>query len=351
MAQTLLEEMIMKRTTQLLFATLALGLLPHAAHAQLTNGSIGLTLFQVSEDGAVTRTTDTDLGKALNGAQCANAANVMLSFTTTNVPASILFLDLWVGTPSEDCAATASRTPGDTRICTHLTSAPVIDATDGSFVVSLADLVTDSTACNVGGSEVALDLWALATGESETTGDISTTQYGYVEFAVDPTAPAAPVPNETTSSGDTGISISWPAVGETDVTYRAYIDAGAGSCEASTLTAGSAAPVDDPTYSSRRTGSDARGISLSGADLGLADGQSALVAITAVDANDNESVLSETVCITRVPTAGFCDVYSADTGEPCPQGCSVSRRPGDMPSTLWLGLGMSFVLLRRRSRR
>ncbi|NOY92179.1 MAG: hypothetical protein GXP55_13365 [Deltaproteobacteria bacterium] len=343
----------MTRTVPSLLMAVALGLAPRPAAAQFTSGNITLTLFQVMEDGVVTRTSDTDLGKALNGIQCDNAANVMLNFTTNNVPSAILFLDLWVGTPSEDCSVTESRTPGDRRICSHLPQDPVIDATDGSFSVSLADLIAGSTACDTGGSEVSLFLWALATGESETTGDITTAQYGFVQFAVDPTPPAAPVPNETASSGDTAISITWPAVGEIDVTYRAYVDTASGSCEATTLVAGAPAPVDVTGIISRRTGSDARSISLNGASLGLTDRQSAAVAITAVDANDNESPISQIVCITRVPTAGFCDVYAADTGESCPQGCSVSP-PGTSPSPLPLLVPFALIALglsRRRSRR
>jgi len=348
----LLEWKTMTRTVLLLLAVFVLELAPRPAAAQLTSGNIALSMYQVTEGGVVTRTTATELGKALNAAQCADAANVDVGFTTTNAPSGILFVDLWVGTPSEDCSTAVSRVPGDMRICTHLTPDPTLDATDGSFTVSLADLIAGSTACTTGGSEVSLNLWALATGETETTGTITADQFGYIQFSVDPTAPAAPVPNQTTASGDTGISITWPAAAETDVTYRAYVDSASGSCETGTLTAGAAAPVGDPTIPSQSTGSDASGITLSAADFGLEDGQSALVAITSVDANDNESVLSQTVCVTRVPSAGFCDVYAADSGEPCPQGCAVSQPgAGGSPLPLLPLLALVLGLARRRSRR
>jgi hypothetical protein len=99
---------------------------------------------------------------------------------------------------------------------------------------------------------------------------------------------------------------------------------------------------------SRETIDQATSVAIRTSDIGLEVGESATVYVVSVDAARNESVLSAPVCITRVPTAGFCQAWEDAEGEPCPSSCAAM---GASPaSVLWLAglLSLLCVSYRRR---
>lgn len=330
--------------------------LPAAASAQ-TPGSIPVILTEVSVSGAVTRDVDVELNKSLNALDCASASEVVLTFRTQDTPAGTTFVDIWRGDAGVDCLPTTARQAGDGRVCEHLAADPMLDATDGNFTITLADLLLNSSACSDGQPDISLNLWVFATGSTESTGEVTTAQYGFTSFGVDPSPPIVPVPKEDALAGDTGVSVGWEDASEALVTTVLYIDTNTGvDCAggSSLVFAGAEAPVTGDTIVVQETSQGATSKTINPQDIGLMTGESAVVGLSAVDLNDNASVISTTICVTRIETAGFCDLYSADSGESCPDGCSVSA-PGaesgaPYPLAAVATLGFVALLRRRRNR-
>lgn len=328
--------------------------LPATASAQ-TQGSVSVVLTQVSVSGTVTRDVDIELNKALNSLDCASSDEVVLTFRTQDTPAGTTFVDLWRADAGVDCLPATARQTGDGRVCTHLTPDPTLDTTDGNFTITLTDLLLDSSACSDGQPDVDLNLWVFATGSTESTGEAVATQYGFATFGIDPTAPTVPIPNTTELSGDTGVSIGWDDAGEAFVTNTLYIDTNvAAGCAggSSIVVPGAAVPTDTTAITVQTTSQGATGAMVDPEAIGLAVGESAVVGIAAVDINDNASVISATVCVTRIETAGFCDLYNASATDECPKSCSVSApgAGGASPSPFAAFAAIGFLALLRRRR-
>lgn len=88
---------------------------------------------------------------------------------------------------------------------------------------------------------------------------------------------------------------------------------------------------------------------------GLDDGSGYTVLIAAYDAYGNVGTFSETVCGTPVPVRTFWEQYCSDNPDAC-HACGLCSVQVDdttplVPAFLGAGLGVSALVLRRRSRR
>ena len=341
--------------SRLLVASLLLALaLPSAASAQ-TQGDVVVTLVEVLQGETVIREDEEDLNRSLGATECADMENVTLRFRAQPVTAGTMFVDVWVGSSSQDCFTADARSTGDMRVCTHLMPDPMLDSDDGIFNITLAELLQDSSACNDGQPDVELNLWVFATGDTETTGEVSPGGYGFTTFGVDPTPPPVPSPSASSATGDTGIPVRWGDVGEANTEYFVYVDTNtdAGCAAGSAVLVPGELPPELPIdgVSRQRTGIDDTSANLNGESLGLAFGESALVGVVAVDQADNESALSSLVCITRVESLGFCGVYEGMGEESCPSGCSAGRGGRDGAGLAALLSSMGLLVMARRRRR
>jgi MYXO-CTERM domain-containing protein len=326
-------------------ATLSLAF-PSPAVAQ-TQGGISITLVSVSQNGTEIRDMgdNTFATRGYNAAECAVSDSITTEFTVTNLPTGTTFVDAWLGNGTQDCSTETARQTGNGRVCVHLEADPTV--TTNSVTLSLTEMLDpDDSACDsTPNTGATYTLWFFATGSTETTSTVTSAQYGYVSFRMDVVAPAVPTPTATSLSGGESVRISWGALAaETNPNYRIFIDDTVMTCDgAGQYMAGDPAPATADQEGTPAT----QNVSLTG----LAEGASAMVFVSAVDQSENESVLSAGVCVTRVPTVGFCEALEG-SGQPCTNSC-VAGAPGSRPvrETWWFAVAVAALALRRRSRR
>jgi hypothetical protein len=160
-------------------------------------------------------------------------------------------------------------------------------------------------------------------------------------------------------NGESRVALEWSAAANATSTtdYRAYFDTSIGAdptCANSVLKEGDVGPEPD-NQDTFRTGYD-KGLSAKLTDLdskGVAIGDYVAAAVTTKDIANNNSTMSEVVCIKRVQTDGFLDVCGRDPN--CKdqfQTCSLRQgtRRGALSAAglLLLGLGIAFAIRRRR---
>lgn len=296
-------------------------------------------------------------GQPISQAEC--AANTPIPLQLTNVPFSMLqsrFISVWRGTPtSAACNMAANRRPvaGAMPICTFVTSFP-IDST--MMQVNLGAGTAFGGECDTNSSQ---EFWFLTVPAAEDNStDVPSGEFTFASIPIelDPTAPDAPT-ELSEGAGDRQIEISWTnPTSATDVkSARVYVDtmgcdASGGVIEGGMLIAGEAPPDDlDPeTFGAVRTAQ------LNGETLGLDIGEYAAVGVTLVDRANNESVLSNIVCIQRVEVRGFWDAYCAERGlsaDDCRQRYGCAARPGARGSFgAVLVVGAVFVAFARRKK-
>ncbi len=165
-----------------------------------------------------------------------------------------------------------------------------------------------------------------------------------------PAAPTSPSP----SSGESTLGLSWKGASNSLVgtKYRVYYEVSGGNggeagptCGAGALMAGAPPPAADSA--AVESGAVVRGSTVSGKSdtldgldrLGVAIGDEVAAAVATVDIADNESVLSEVVCIERVETEGFYERYQMQGGTGLDT-CSAHAQ-GRTP---WTSLGALSVL-------
>jgi hypothetical protein len=183
---------------------------------------------------------------------------------------------------------------------------------------------------------------------TDTTTDVTATNYFSFSIGLDFVAPDAPMVSD--AAGDRQIGLAWTnSTTETLTGANVYVDTSVDCMGTSTtLVEGMAVPATlEPTATV--SGSSPTSRVLDGQTLGLAIGESALVAVTVLDTARNESVFSNVACIERVTVAGFWDAYCAEHGltlEECRQrysGCAAL--PGRRPlGWIWL-VGIAALLL------
>jgi hypothetical protein len=205
------------------------------------------------------------------------------------------------------------------------------------------------------------EFWLLAVPAAE---DNSTNvpsgefTFGSLLIELDPTGPEAPSDLEP-GAGDRQIEISWTnPTSATDVnSANVYVDLAGCNADGEVIAGGAlmagAAPPEsiDP----QAINGAVRTAQLDGETLGIEFGEFAAVAVTLVDRANNESVLSNVVCIQRVEVRGFWDAYCAERGmdpEACREQYGCAAQPGTRGTHVGLALvlGVMFVTIARRKK-
>jgi hypothetical protein len=126
-------------------------------------------------------------------------------------------------------------------------------------------------------------------------------------------------------------------------------NASSGDCGSDVLTpGGSAAGLPSRIRRKEVNGATASGLDLGPGDI---DGDSAAIAVIAVDEAGNESLLSDLACVRVVPTESFWDRYQqgdAAVEEGCP---CTALGPAQLQSAWPVGLSLSLIALSARRRR
>ncbi|MBX7190865.1 MAG: hypothetical protein K1X94_02350 [Sandaracinaceae bacterium] len=296
----------------------------------------------------------------LSFAEC--EANEPIRMVITNAPydatgVTRLEWDLWqggTGTAGANCqTATNRRATTSAAVCAHRTawSGGQITTTMPTLEFRPQELFPDGCNGTAQGTYVFYVLAVSAPGD--TTTDVTANHHFAFNVALDFEAPEAPTVED--AAGDRQIAVEWTnAATETLAGARVYVDTSA-ACGASTLLVeGSAAP-SSLTPAATVTGSAPTTADIDGADLGLAVGESAPMAVTVLDTARNESVLSNVACLERVPVEGFWDGYCREhmlSTDECRQRYSGCTAMPGLPSQRQLALlalaALGLVVARRR---
>lgn len=312
----------------------------------VTFAALTLHVTGISGPGG-TRDNATEIAWGVNLADCLDPSSTTI---TVRVDEAIEEgLDLWVSAGG-DCAVTSART-GDGATCFDIgRNVDDLDG-DGELTVTLAELAAgDVDACAAtasGGATVRL--WVFDSGQESTTGELGDIATGDVELKVDPVPPDAPEITSDDGSGATAVAVAWDEPTDGDAAALEYLllgEAAGPGCTSSevTLRAGEAAPEGAVLLASV-TGATRASVDPSTDELGLADGDAMLVGVVATDPAGNVSVVSSLVCITREPTAGYCDVLEEE-GHACAAGCAIAGSDATL-----LGAIPLLALLAWRTRR
>lgn len=293
-------------------------------------------------------------------------ANEPISMVLTGAPYDAtgmtrLVWDLWqggTGSTGADCQTATNRrtSTGATAVCTHRPDwdGGQITTTMPTLELRPQELFPDGCTTSTQGTYVFYVLAVSAT--NDTTTDVAATGYFSFSIALDFVAPTAPMVED--AAGDRQIVLEWTnETTETLSSARVYVDTSAPCGESTVLVAGEAPPSTISPVATV-TGSAPTTANLDGADLGLAVGETASVAVTVLDLARNESVLSNVACIERVPVEGFWDAYCAERGlttaECSARYSSCAALPG-RGSRSALGalalLGVALLVSRRRASR
>ena len=349
----------------LALALLALAL-PSVGHAQLT-------VALVSIDGETMRP---ELIRGVNAAHCESNAELVFQIGTTMMP--VLNVDVWHSNGTDaDCTSTTDRSMDPAvRRCVNVGT---VATNRGELRFNVADLAeTASSMCE---SDRTPYTFLFVDSSTTVTGELPAGRFGSIEVIFDAQPPSPPTVTRTEVSGSGNVPIGWEPVGPDNsnqpMRYQVYrLDGGCGSTPdvdagtdagPMTMDAGIDADMDDAGMDDAGTddaGMDDAGMDDAGMDDaggGVGSGSAALTAqgsittgnsasvpapgayvVRTVDFSNNESADSEIVCVTEVPTVGFCDIREGG----CPDGCSAgSTRAGGTAAVLvFLGL----VLARRR---
>jgi len=252
-------------------------------------------------------------------------------------PVSDVFL--WVGKAGAQCEQLAQR--NETQgLCAEVPGEPGNPRPVGSNFLITGLFLQDLIDARAGGAEIVTcnssglrgTEYQIFVFREAPTGDVAAANYGVAKFFVDVEAPNPPQVN-TNPQRQGVFTISW---GEPDPpddiqTWEFY-----------------SSDVDDAATAEPlgiTASLDKRSQSISAAQLGLEEGESAYVFMNAFDMafvsdprGGNGSELSEGVMVTFVPVEGYCDA-SGQCG-----GCSVSPMTlmgGDPSSIAWI-LGLVF---------
>jgi len=294
--------------------------------------------------------------------ECEN--NDPITFVVTNAPYDAtgmtrLVWDLWQGGTGMTGAACETATnrravSGSTAVCTNRS------AWDGGQIASSMptleirpqQLFPDGCTTSSQGTYVFYVLAVNARGD--TTTDVAATAFFSFSVALDFVPPEAPTVED--AAGDRQIVLEWSnAAAETLSSARVYVDTTV-PCDESTLLVAGEAPPSTLSPAATVNGSAPTTANLDGADLGLAVGDTAAVAVTVLDLARNESVLSNVACIERVPVAGFWDAYCAEQGlstDDCRtrySGCAALPGRGARSAMAALALVAAALVLTRRRR-
>ncbi len=306
----------------------------------------------------------TDIDKPISNDQC--EANVKVKFEVTNGnPSKYLFV--MVGS---DCDQ--DRTELTTDSCTRVLGQSIEGRAEIPISVGVKDL-----GIKCGTSEGDYTVYFLG-HSSESEERQATTDFATVTIEVDTTGPPAPT-DVKGGQGESSIPVTWEFGGvEVEsfwVYYEAVSSCPGGSilctfspgCTPSIDAAVSVSDTDDAGVTTGQTtgqenplaalaaakyeeaSSSSRKFDLKGV---ISVGQTAAVAVVAIDEAGNRSQVSNVACIEGIATVGFCEMNEGRGGK-CESGCSVSRgpgaNPGRLPAALLVLLAVAWISLRRRN--
>jgi hypothetical protein len=332
------------------------------AHAQDTSTQLPLQLTAIVGPSG-TRIKAEDLNRGINLLDCENPASSWVEFTLLPGSQSVTAVDVWVGIGNETCQTSNSRTP-PTQTCRRITymqigtavgSAP--DPGTSTIAIGLDAIPSDETFpfCT-STSPSTLNFFFVAelenfTGESSS---LAADDWVTISVGVDAGPPDPPAVKSTEYGGDRQVTVEWErvSVGTETITYKVYIenDGCDPNAASGALVPGERPPLDLPAgIIVKEAGQDTASYSISITEIGLELGESATVYVTSMDMARNESVLSEPICVTRVPTAGFCAAWEASEGTECPSSCSTLATSAS--SVAWLSALLALLALITRRRR
>jgi len=300
-------------------------LFPALAQAQET---ISVTLISV--EGRSDINADTEFSaQPISSAECLADIDITVDFRSIDNTATLI--DVWRGT-GNDCSDATQRS-GDTATCTSLSELN-FNVNGSTDITGQSYSVGSLVPCEDGEHTI----YFLAAESAMFTGDV--TSYGSFTIQVDITPPSAPT-NLSANDGENSITLTWDATADTDVDhFELYYELGGCSSSALGMSENSEVPAGTLTVDTN-VGSSLSTYMVTPDDVGLEVGGEITLGLVAVDDAYNRSVLS-IACATRVTTDGFCDVYAAQTGQSCPQDCTVGA-PG-LPTSKG-GAGLVFLVI------
>jgi len=310
--------------------------------------------------------------KTINYQDC--IANDSLGLTLTGVSGLTSgHFDIYASQNGQNCASSSVRNtaPND---CWHVAEIPLNASGDTTALtanVRTQDIVGHvnidtgmGTAANCDGTSAQLQGVTLQL-TSQTDAAQNMNPVDSLVLKVDTWRPDPPT-NLSAEGGDKALLLSWTVSESTDVlNYRIYCElaganmdqtgdtAGGATGDATTCTApdlASGANPEDPNASleAYRRGSDLGAMATSGTAENL--GQNDVLfacGVSAIDKNLNVGNLSELVCGTPVPTAGYYQLYRDAGGNAGGSYCSFGRAPASSGATLVLPFAALGLLVRR----
>ena len=309
--------------------------------------------------------------------------NANIEFEIDGVPSDRESIDVYLG---EGCNST-SRNDDTTNRCTYVGNFKAGLSKGLSLVLMAEQLMGEDCETE---KEDTPKLWFLAVKTQAGSEDVGT-NYGMLStLRLDTRRPNAPT-NVEGGTGEKQIPVEWDTSDSDLEGFVVLIDpqpstggggaagsagssgaAGSGDEDGGMDAAPSPAPSGGGNASSGECGSDvltpggsADGLpsrirrksvneaTATGLDLGPGDidGDSAAIAVIAVDEAGNESTLSSLACVKVVPTESFWDRYqqdeaAVDGGCPC-----AALGPAQLESAWPVGLSLSLIALSTRRRR
>jgi MYXO-CTERM domain-containing protein len=270
----------------------------------------------------------------VNATQCDTESSVELEVQLGGT-GSLSQVFVWVGGGAANCQTRESRN-GANPTCSQVGNGPKLLEANRVITFPLSELTgTGNGRVNCGGSPPQGDpykLFVFRTNPGDN--EVPASDYGTAPFTVDVSAPDPVVINSPGPLSGSRFTVSWEQPTDFQFLDGYYYYQN---------------EVDDAATATEIPGSSGNqsttSVTISAADLGLAEGESAFIYVQAVDMALNIGELSSPgVEAIYIPSGGFCEA----TGE-C--GCSASpRSTGSTQRSLWgfVTLLLAGVLLLRR---
>jgi len=330
-----------------LWVATCVGPAAETAEAQsITIDVIGIRL----PDGTLRDGADLPRGTAgrvtINAEECDPATEIEVQYRDFPVASGAMFLDFWRGDQGVACNDTANRDPsiGMTTLCEEVFAIQgpqqqdeIVARADG--VLGDQDSGTRAYFDCSEDDDGVYEFFGLAANNEGSVAPV--TDFGSFILQLDQTPREAPS-NVRGGAGESQVTVNWDDLGGTDVFgYNVYVDETVTDCADSSFTPGMAVPDDLVRRANTDFNSTSAALNLT--NLGLELDQSTAVAVTSVDFARNESTFSEIACVTRIATAGFCDLHEEMGGEceDCAVGGSPAGRAGLGAALLLAGAGLA----------
>ena len=310
-----------------------------AASAALAPAS----LAQEEQADAITQINGEDLETDaatvyFNAENCADPGNTFYDLTLTNGD-GVTQAYLWAGIENAGCEQETNRTDQTLR-CRPLSGNPQTIGDNATIFGLTLQALIDTGVIDCENTALEGQPFTIYAFRNEDPGgnNVAIEGYGVAPFTVDVTPPEQlNITSASTQQGST-FNVSWstPTDSQSIAQYRLY---------ASTTDDADAALANGVEATA---GQNAKSISVSASQLGLAEGDEIYLFVSAVDfaavrvGDGNEGPLSESTLGIAAATGGFCDDPNVDCS-----GCSVSPlvlSNGQPSSGLWV-IGLVFAIV------